>query len=274
MDEDYFDENKITIFENKQSIFLDYNDWGELLNDVYTLILYKNVKCLQKYKDQLYYIISLMKLNDFTNYTYKNAVYIDDYLLLIYDLYEECGKYAYDLHKNIKLNFINPFEKYNEFIINDEIKMYEHLLYLTHLNTQLEYKQIRSYYSTLKYIDYCLDNLNIEKQNISNYNTYFKKISERYVNFYNIVVKKQFYLNCEFNKNINYFDDNINIYDILIYIINKNTDIKEVKNIKLYYVSKIKTEENILLIQRYNNIIQVCDERINNKNKIVDDLMN
>ena len=105
MNEDYFDENKSTIFENKQSLFLDNDDWGELLEDVYTLILYKNVKCLQKYKDQLYYIITLMKLNDFTNYTYKNAVYLDDYLLLMYELYEECGKYAYDLHKNIKTLF-------------------------------------------------------------------------------------------------------------------------------------------------------------------------
>ena len=53
MSEDYFNEDKSTIFEDKQTLFLDYKDWGVLIEDVYTLILYNNNKCLQKYKDQL-----------------------------------------------------------------------------------------------------------------------------------------------------------------------------------------------------------------------------
>jgi len=265
MSEDYFNEDKNTIFEDKKTLFLDYKDWGILIEDVHTLTLYENKKCLQKYKDQLYTIIELMKLNDYTHYTEKNAIYIDDYLLLIYDLYNVCNNYVYDLHKNVILTFICPFDKYNEFIISDEIKLYEHLLYLSYLNKHKDFTSLKSYYSFLKYIDFCIDKLNIEKQNIPNYNTFYKTLSERYINLYNIVVKKQIYCNCKIDKYINYFDDDVNIYDILIYIINicNQDNIKEINNIKDYYISKIKSESNILLRQRYDMIINVCEQCFN-----------
>ena len=146
MCEDYFNEDKRTIFEDKQTLFLDNDDWGVLIDDIYSLILYENKKCLQKYKDLLYSIVELMKLNDYTHYSEKNARYIDAYLVMVYDLYEVCCKHVYELHKNVIISFICPFDKYNEFIISDEVRLYEHLLYLSYLNSHQDFVSLKSYY--------------------------------------------------------------------------------------------------------------------------------
>ena len=107
-------------------------------------------------------------------------------------------KYAVNMFmiyiKNVTITFIYPFDKYNEFIISDEIRLYEHLLYLSYLNSYQNFISLKSYYSILKYIDFYLDNLDIKKQNIPNYMMFYKKLSEIYNNFYKIIVKKKKYI--------------------------------------------------------------------------------
>lgn len=275
--EDYFIKEN-TIFEDKQTLLLDYNDWGILIDDFNTLMLYDNFVCLQKYNNHLYYILELMKQNDYTHFSEKNARYIDAYMILIYDLYKTCNNYLMDqskrfLPKRSCINFICPFDKYNEYIIIDEIKLYEHLLYLTHLNNIHDILSLKSYYSILKYVDYCLDILNIEKQNISNYNYFYKILTEKYNNYYNIVVKNKIFMNIHITKFVNYFDNDTNIYDILIYIVDiyHHQNINEINNIKQYYLTQLKTEDK-KFIYRYEQIIKSCELCINKINNI-DDFM-